>query len=174
MYYSWHESLSCDVTSSSARFWVSRKSGRGGRWVHLNGGNSMAVSGLGCKVLVGIGSVIFLPCMKGLSSNFFLTGLDRHSLAEGCKSWKLVNEWVVRVTDLHRMAKRVLVKVWSLKICDRLWINHPFTATYVTWVQSSIIVIYELWMRALLIVFITTECVGLPLCNMRFLKAGYC
>ena len=43
---------------------------------------------------------------------------------------------------------------------------------YVTWVQSSI-VIRELRSRALLIASITTECVVLPLCNVRFLYACF-
>jgi len=43
---------------------------------------------------------------------------------------------------------------------------------YVTWVQSSI-VIRELRSHALLIASITTECVGLPLCNVRFLYAYF-
>jgi len=48
-------------------------------------------------------------------------------------------------------------------ICNRLWINHPFTAN----IEFTLceFKLRELQSRVLLIVFITTECVGLALCR---------
>ena len=56
-------------------------------------------------------------------------------------------------------------------ICDRLWINHPFTANIEFTLREF--KLCELQSRVLLIVFITTKCIGLALCNVRFLYAYF-
>ena len=59
--------------------------------------------------------------------------------------------------------------------CDRLSINQPLAANIEFTLREFKVQlsIRELRSRAVLLTLVTTECVGLPLCNVRFLYAYF-